>query len=99
MFFFLFVVDSESFWVLHCASFSCFSNGVHCFVSFGSQKFCRGFWFAHFPLALAGVDCVSQRSLETIFGLCGRWGSGVESTLWLGLQKGSVSPGFFLVPE
>ena len=39
-------------------------------------------------LALAGVDCVSLRSLKTIFGLCGRWGSGVESKSLAGVTKG-----------
>ena len=41
-----------------------------------------------FLLALAGVDCVSLRSLKTIFGLCGRWSSGVESISLAGVTKG-----------
>ena len=39
-------------------------------------------------LALAGVDCVSLRSLKTFFGLGGRWGSGVESISLAGVTKG-----------
>ena len=39
-------------------------------------------------LALAGIDCVLLRSLKTISGLCGCWGSGVESISLAGVTKG-----------
>ena len=39
-------------------------------------------------LALTGVDSVSLGSLKTFFGLCGRWGSGVESIFLAGVSKG-----------
>ena len=39
-------------------------------------------------LALAGVDCISLRSLKTFLGLCGCWGSGVDSIFLAGVTKG-----------
>ena len=50
-------------------------------------------------LALAGVDCVSLRSLKTIFSLCGRWSSGVESISLAGVTKGIWFSCICLVPE
>ena len=50
-------------------------------------------------LALAGVDCVSLRSLKTFFGLCCRWGSGRESMCLAGVTNGFGSLRFCLVPE